>query len=41
MIAIYDWSDCLTCGKRESVTCWFIVMFFFLAIILGALGLIA
>lgn len=41
MIAIYDHSGCLTCGKRESVTCWFVVIMFFLAIILGALGLIA
>ena len=41
MIAIYDTSGCLDCGKRETVTCWFIVMLFFLAIILGALGLIA
>ena len=41
MIAIYDTSGCLDCGKRETVTCWFIVILFFLAIILGALGLIA
>ena len=39
-MAIYDRNGCYECGKRESISCWFIVMLFFLAIILGALGLI-
>lgn len=41
IIASYDASECFDCGDREGSLCWLIVMFFFLGLLLAALGLIA
>ncbi len=41
IIAAYDDTDCYSCGDREGVLCWLVVIALFLAVLLGVIALIA
>lgn len=40
LIASFDDRGCYVCGDREGSLCWLIVICVFVAIVMGALGLV-
>lgn len=41
VFAILDRGSCVLCGDRDSTSCWIIVLFLFICLMLGLLGLLA